>query len=79
MNLQNVKTMLFTEMNSLDEENKCIEKYRSELNTLLKEKQALVDELRQVETDICDVSQIKLIKIQPFCFVFFLNKNNFLF
>lgn len=58
MNLQNVKTMLFTEMNSIDEENKCIEKYRSELNTLLKEKQALVDELRQVETDICDMETI---------------------
>lgn len=50
--LENLKMNILKEIESSDQEDKCLIEYRKELELLLQEKMAHVEELRQIHADI---------------------------
>lgn len=50
--LENLKINILKEIESSDQEDKCLIEYRKELELLLQEKMAHVEELRQIHADI---------------------------
>ena len=56
MTLQRVKSKLVQEVDTIESESKCLENFKSELNLLVQEKMAHLEELRQIQNDISVVS-----------------------
>lgn len=50
--LENLKLNILKEIEASDQEDKCLIEYRKELELLLQEKMAHVEELRQIHADI---------------------------
>lgn len=56
LNYEKVKTKLLNEINTINEETKCLDEYKAELELLLKEKYTLIEELKQIDFDINEVN-----------------------
>ncbi len=56
MNLQRIKSRLAQEVESYEQETKCLHNCQSELELLIQEKLAHLEELRQIQNDISTVS-----------------------
>lgn len=57
MQLEKLKTRIVREVESTDQEEKCLAEYKQEMELLLQEKMAHVEELRQIHADINAVSR----------------------
>ena len=55
MNLQRIKIKLSHDIDSIESEDKSVNEFKSELNLLNQERVSLLDELRQIDTDISTV------------------------
>lgn len=54
--LEKIKNRLVLEIESQDQEEKCLSEYKQEMELLLQEKMSHVEELRQIHADINAVS-----------------------
>lgn len=54
--LEKIKARLILEIESQDQEEKCLSEYKQEMDLLLQEKMSHVEELRQIHADINAVS-----------------------
>lgn len=54
--LEKIKARLIVEIESQDQEEKCLSEYKQEMDLLLQEKMSHVEELRQIHADINAVS-----------------------
>lgn len=54
--LEKIKARLILEVESQDQEEKCLTEYKQEMDLLLQEKMSHVEELRQIHADINAVS-----------------------
>lgn len=52
LQLEKLKTKIKQEVQNTEDEDKCLEEYRNEMELLLQEKMAHVEELRQIHADI---------------------------
>ncbi len=55
INLQNLKTKLMQEVELIESETKCVSNFQMELDMLIQEKLAHLEELRQIQNDILTV------------------------
>ncbi|XP_075156184.1 zinc finger C4H2 domain-containing protein [Haematobia irritans] len=58
VSLEKLKVRIIKEVKLSDDEDKCLEEYRKELEHLLEEKMSHVEELRQIHADINDMENI---------------------
>lgn len=58
MELEKLKSMIIQEVECSDQEDKNIQDYKKEMDSLVQEKMAHVEELRQIHADINAVSKI---------------------
>lgn len=58
MSLQQVKSKLLEEVDAAETENKCLQNFQTELDLLVQEKLAHLEELRQIQNDIMTVGLI---------------------
>ena len=58
MQLEKLKSKLVIEIESQDQEEKCLTEYKQEMEMLLQEKMSHVEELRQIHADINAVSRL---------------------
>lgn len=56
--LEKLKVKIFKEVKISDDEEKCLEEYRKEMEHLLEEKMSHVEELRQIHADINDMENV---------------------
>lgn len=52
MQLEKIKQRIFQEVEQTDQEDKCLMEYKQEMDLLMQEKMAHVEELRQIHADI---------------------------
>ena len=60
MSLQRVKAKLVQEVDTIESETKCLESFQNELNLLVQEKMAHLEELRQIQHDISVVREFSI-------------------
>ena len=58
MSLQQVKSKLLEEVDAAETESKCLQNFQTELDMLVQEKLAHLEELRQIQNDIITVGLI---------------------
>lgn len=68
--LEKLKTRIYKEVEIQDQEEKCIQEYKQEMDLLLQEKMSHVEELRQIHADINAVRTFLFLYIYR-CFVIF--------
>lgn len=56
LQLEKLKSRIVKEMETTDQEEKCLQEYKQEMDLLLQEKMSHVEELRQIHADINAVS-----------------------
>ena len=56
MQLEKIKQRIFQEVEQTEQEDKCLMEYKQEMDLLMQEKMAHVEELRQIHADINAVS-----------------------
>lgn len=56
LQLEKLKSRIYKEVETQDQEEKCLAEYKQEMDLLLQEKMSHVEELRQIHADINAVS-----------------------
>lgn len=68
LQLDKIKQRIFQEVELTEQEDKCLMEYKQEMDLLMQEKMAHVEELRQIHADINAVSLILLLLWLSFIF-----------
>lgn len=66
LQLEKLKGKIIQEVESSEQEEKCLSEYKQEMELLMQEKMAHVEELRQIHADINAVSFLKDIQLYHF-------------
>ena len=64
--MQNLKSKLMQEVELIESETKCVNNFQMELDMLIQEKLAHLEELRQIQNDILTVSKKNVFSLFKF-------------